>query len=190
MWQVNTFCHGDGRVFSSVQFSSLSHIWLFATPWTTARQASLSITNSQSSLKFMSIDSVMPSNHLILCQPFSSCLQSFPASGSFPVSQFFTSCGQSIGASTSATVLPMNTQDWFPLGWTGWIFLQSKGPPRVFSDTTVQKHQLFSTQFLYSSTLTSIYIHSYIGKTIALISWTFARKVVSLLFNKSYLGWS
>ena len=77
---------------------------------------------------------------------FSSCLQSFPASGSFPVSQFFTSGGQCIGASASASVLPMNIQDWFPLGWTGWISLQSKGLSRVFSNSTVQKHQFFSTQ--------------------------------------------
>ena len=78
--------------------------------------------------------------------PFSSCLQSFPASGSFPMSQLFTSGGQSIGVSAPASVLPMNIQDWFPLGWTGWISLQSKGLSRVFSNTTVQKHQFFSTQ--------------------------------------------
>ena len=77
--------------------------------------------------------------------PFPSCLQSFPASGSFPVSQFFTSGGQSIGVSASASVLPMNSQDWFPFRWTGWISLQSKGLSRVFSNTTVQKHQFFST---------------------------------------------
>ena len=71
--------------------------------------------------------------------PFSSCLQSFPASGSFPMSPFFTSGGQSIGVSDSASVLPKNTQDWFPLGWTGWVSLQSKGLSRVFSNTTVQK---------------------------------------------------
>ena len=76
---------------------------------------------------------------------FSSCIQSFPASGSFPVSQFFTSGGQSIGVSASASVLPMNIQDWFPLGLTGWISLQSKGLSRVFSNTTVQKHQFFGT---------------------------------------------
>ena len=73
--------------------------------------------------------------------PFSSCLQSFPASGSSPMSQFFTSAGQSTGVSASASVLPMNMQDWFPLGWTGLIFLQSRGLSRVFSNTTVQKHQ-------------------------------------------------
>ena len=78
--------------------------------------------------------------------PFSSCLQSSSASGSFLMSQLFTSGGQSIGASTSASVLPMNIQDWFPLGWTGWISLQSKGLSRVFSNTTIQKHQLFGAQ--------------------------------------------
>ena len=78
--------------------------------------------------------------------PFSSCLQSFPASGSFQMSQLFTSGGQSIGLSASTSVLPMNTQDWSSLGWTGWISLQSKGLSRVFSNTTVQKHQFFSTQ--------------------------------------------
>ena len=78
--------------------------------------------------------------------PFSSCLQSFPISGSFPVSQFFASGGQSIRVSASASVLPMNIQDWFPLGWTGWISLQSKGLSRVFSNITVQKHHLFFAQ--------------------------------------------
>ena len=76
--------------------------------------------------------------------PFSSCLQSFPVSGSFPVSQFFTSDGQSVRVSASTSVLPMNIQDWFPLGWTGWISLQSKGLSRVFSITTAQKHKFFS----------------------------------------------
>ena len=78
--------------------------------------------------------------------PFSSCLQSFPASGSFQMSQFFARGGQSIGVSTSASDLPMNIQDWFPFGWTGWISLQSKRLSRVFSNTTVQKHQFFGTQ--------------------------------------------
>ena len=79
--------------------------------------------------------------------PFSSCPQSFPASGSFQMSQLFASGGQSIGVSASASVLPMNTQDWSPLGWTGWISWQSKGLSRVFSNTTVQKHQFFGAQF-------------------------------------------
>ena len=91
--------------------------------------------------------------------PFSSCPQSLPASGSFPVNQLFTWGGQSIGVSASASVLPMNTQDWSPLGWTGWTSLQSKGLPRVFSNTTVQKHQFFSTQLSSRPTLTSIHDH-------------------------------
>ena len=88
--------------------------------------------------------------------PFSSCLQSSPASGPFPMSQFFASGSQSIGASASASVLPMNIQDWSPLGWTGWISLQSKGLSRAFSNTTVQKNRFFGTQ-LYTPTLTSIH---------------------------------
>ena len=91
--------------------------------------------------------------------PFSSCLQSFPASGSFQMSQLFASGGQRIRLSASTSVLPMNTQDWAPLGWTGWISLQSKGLSRVFSNTTVQKHQFFGTQLSYSPTLTSIHDH-------------------------------
>ena len=89
--------------------------------------------------------------------PFSSCPQSFPASGSFPVSQLFASGGQSIGDSASASVLPVNTQDWSPSGWTGWVSLQSKGLSRVFSNTTVQKHQFFSAQL---SSQSNSHIHT------------------------------
>ena len=134
--------------FSSIQ--SLSRVWLFASPWTAARHASLSITNCQSLPKLMSIESVMPSNHSSSVVPFSSCLQSFPASGSFQMSQF-TSGGQSIGVSVSTSILPMNTQDWSLLGWTGWISLQSKELSRVFSNTTDQKYQFFGTQQLEKS---------------------------------------
>ena len=142
--------------FSSVQ--SLSCGRLFVTPWITAHQASLSITNSWSSLRLMSIESGMPSSHLILCRPFSYCPQSLPASGSFPMSQFFTCGGQSIGVSASTSVLPMNTQDWSPLGWTGWTSLQSKGLSRVFSNTTVQKHQFFGAQL---SSQSNSHIHTW-----------------------------
>ena len=131
------------RMFSSVQ--SLSCVWLFATPWITARQASLSITISQSSLRFTSIESVMPSNYRILCHPLL-LSQFFPASGAFQINQFFELGGQSIGVSASASVLPMNIQDWFPLGWTAWISFLSKGLSRVSFNTTVQKHQFFSAQ--------------------------------------------
>ena len=102
-------------LFSSVQL--LSHVWLFVTPWTAACQASLSITNSWSLPKLMSVESVMPSNHLILCPPLLLLPSIFPfqASGSFPMSQLFVSGGQSIGVSASSSVLPMNTQDWYCL---------------------------------------------------------------------------
>ena len=130
--------------FSSVQ--SLSRVQLFVTPWPAARQASLCITNSWSLLKLTSIESLMPSNHLILCHPLVLCPQSFLASGSFPMSWLFTWGGQSIGVSASASVLPMNIYNWFPLGWTGWISLQSKGLSNLFSNTTVQKHQFFGAQ--------------------------------------------
>ena len=111
--------------------------------------------------------------------PFSSCPQSLPASGSFPMSQLFAWGGQNVGVSASTSVLPMNTQDW-SLGWTGWIFVQSKGLSRVFSNTTVQKHQSFSIQLSSSSNS-----HPYMtpGKTIALTRQTFVDKVMSLLLN-------
>ena len=129
---------------SSVQ--SLRHVWLFATPWIAARQASLSITNSRSPLKLISIESVMPSSYLILCHPLL-LLPPIP-----PIIRVFSSESAlrmrwpkywSVSFSIS---LHMNTQDWSPLGWTGWIPLQSKGLSRVFSNTTVQKHQLFGAQ--------------------------------------------
>ena len=135
---------------------SLSHVRLFATLWTAARQVTPSITNSRSQLKLMSSRWYHPTISSTVV-PFSSCLQSFPASGSFPMSQFFASGGQSTGISASASVFPMNIQDWFPLGLTGWISLQSKGLSRVFSNTTVQKHQFFSAQHFYTSILSSIH---------------------------------
>ena len=127
-----------------------------ATPWTAACQASLSITNSWSPPKLMSTESVMPSSHLILCRPLSSCPQSFPASWSFQMSQLSASGGQSIGVSASTSVLPLNIQDWSPLGWTGWISLQSKGLSTVLN-TTVQNHQFFSTQL---SSQSNSHIHT------------------------------
>ena len=148
----------------------------FCGPRVCSMPAYLSITNSQSLLKLMSIESVMPSNHLILCHPLLLCLQSFPASGSFPVNQFFASGGQSIGISASASVLPMNIQYWFPLGWTGWISLQFKGLSRVFSNTIVQKHQFFGAQLsLYILQLSHPYMTT--RKTIALTRWTFVGEV-------------
>ena len=111
--------------FSSIQ--SLSRVWLFATLWTVAHQASLSITNSWRLLKLMSIESVMPSNHIIFCRPILLLPSVFPSIRVLSKSQFFALGGQSTGVSASASVLPMNIQDWFPLGWTGWLSLQFKG---------------------------------------------------------------
>ena len=132
-------------VFFQREFSELKGNRLFATPWTAAHQASLSIANSQSSLKLMSIELVMPSNHLILCCPLLLPPYIFSSIRVFS-SQFFTSGGQSIGVSASASVLPKNIQTWFPLGLTGWISLQSRGLSRVLSNTTVQKHQFVGAQ--------------------------------------------
>ena len=146
---------------SSVQFSSvqsLRHVWLFVTPWIAARQASLSITNSWSSLRLTSIESVMPSSHLILCRPLLLLPQSFPASESFPMSQLYAWGGQSTGVSASASFPPKNSQDWSPSEWTGWIFLQSKGLSRVFSNTTVQKHHFFGAQ---PSSQSNSHIHTW-----------------------------
>ena len=135
-------CHYLSKMFvAAVQ--PLTRVRLFATPWTAARQASLPFTISWSSLKLVSIVSVMPSNHLILCH---SLLLSSTASGSFPMSRLFASAGQSIGASASASVLPVNIQGWFPLGLTTLISLLSKGLSGVFSSTTVWKHRFFGTQ--------------------------------------------
>ena len=146
----------DVSKFNSVQ--SLSRVRLFVTPWITAHQASLSITNSQSSPKLMCSWWHHPaiSSSVI---PFSSCPQSLPASDSFPMSQLFAWGGQSIGVSALASVLPMNTKDWSPLGWNGWISLQFKGLSRVFSNTTVQKHQFFGTQL---SSQSNSHIHTWL----------------------------
>ena len=128
----------------SVQFSSVARSCPTLWPHCTAAcQASLSITNSQSLPKLVSIESLMPSNHLILCRPLLLLPSIFPNT----MSQLFASGGQNVGVSAStSSVHPMNTQNWFPLGWTGWISLQSKGLSRVFSNTTVQKHQFFCAQ--------------------------------------------
>ena len=154
--QWSEFLVGDVALSLPVQFSSvhsLSHVRLFATPWIAARQASLSITNSRSSLSQWCHPTISSS-----VVPFSSCPQSLPASESFPMSQLFAWGGQSIGVSALASLLPMNTQDWSPLGWTGWISLQSKGLSRVFSNTTVQKHQFFSAQH---SSQSNSHIHTW-----------------------------
>ena len=139
--------------FSSVQ--SLSCVWLFATPWTAAHQASLSITNSRLYPNSCPLSRWCHPTISSSVIPFSSCLQSFRASEPFPMNQIFTSGGQSIGVLASTSVLQWTPRisfrkDWSPLGWTGWISLQSKGLSRVFS-TTVQKHQFFGTQLFSQS---------------------------------------
>ena len=138
--------------FSSVQL--LRCVWLFVTPWITACQASLSITNSGGLLKLMSIESVMHPTISSSIVPFSSCPQFLPASGSFPMSQLFAWGGQSIGVSASASVLPMYTQD-----GVGWISLQSTRLSRVFSNTTVQRHQFFGAQL---SSQSNSHIHTWL----------------------------
>ena len=151
------------------------------TSQTAAHQASLSFTISRSLFKRMSIESTMPSNYLILCRPLLLPSILFPASGLFLMSQLFASGGQSIGASASAWVLPVNIQGWFPLGLTGLISLLSKRLSRVFSSTIVRKHQFFSTQLFLWSNYHIPYMTT--GKTTSLPIRTFVSKVMSLLFN-------
>ena len=151
---VNVFWELYYFQFSSVQ--SLSRIQLFATPWTAAYQASLSITKSQSLLKFKSIELVIPSKQLIFCHPLLLLPSIFPSTRVFS-NESVTSGGQSIGL--SASVLPMNIQDWFTLGLTGLISLLSKGLSRVFSNTTVQRHQFFGTQL---SLWSNFHIHTWL----------------------------
>ena len=161
-----------------VVVQSLSHVQHFLTPWTSAHQASLSPGACSNSCLLSWWCHLTISSSVV---PFSSHVHSFPASGSFPRSQFFAPGGQSIGVSTSASVLPKNIQDWFPLGWTGWISLQSKGLSRVFSNTTVQKHQFFGTQpSLQSNTHISTWL---LGKKHSFDYMDFVSKVMSLIFN-------
>ena len=143
----------------SVQFSSVAQSCpIFVTPWTAARQASLSITNSRSPPKLMSIEMMMPSSHLILC-PLLLLLPPIPPSiRVFSNESTLRMRWPKFGVSASASVLPMNTQDWSPLGWTGWISLQSKGLSRVFANTTLQKHQFFGAQ---TSSQSNSHIHTW-----------------------------
>ena len=144
--------------FSSIQ--SFSRVWLFETPWTATQQASLSMTNSWSLLKLMNTESVLPSNHLILCCPLLLLPSIFPSIRVFSNESVLCIGGQSIGVWASTSVLPMNIQDWFPLGWIGWILRRSA---------------FFIVQLSHPYTTPE--------KTIALTRWTFVGKVMSLLFN-------
>ena len=129
---------------SSVQ--ALSRVWLSTTPWTAARQASLSTTNPQSLPKLMSIQSVMPSNHLILCRPLLLPPSIFPSITVFPNESVLHIRWPKYWSLSLSLVLPMHTQDWSPSGWMVWISLQSKRLSRVFSNTIVQNHEFFSAQ--------------------------------------------
>ena len=151
------------------------------TPWTTAHQASLSFTISWSLLKLMPIESMMLSNHLILYCPLLLLPSIFPSIRVFSSESLFTSGGHSIGVSASASVLPINIQDWFLLGLTSLISLQSKGLSRVFSSNIIRKHRFFGTPpSLWSHSHTCTWL---LEKTIALTMWTCVGKVMSLLFN-------
>ena len=142
-------------------------------------QASLSITSSWSLLKLMPIESVMPSNHLILCRPFSSCFQSFPASESFQMSQLFASGGQSIGVSASASVLPMNIQVSFRMNWFDLLAVQ--GTLKSLLHHHISKASILQCSAFFTVQLSHPYMTT--EKTIALTRWTFVDKVMSLLFN-------
>ena len=143
--------------FSSVQ--SLSRVLRFVTPWITAHQASMSITNSRSTLKLTSIESAMPSSQLILCRPLLLLPLIPPSIRVFPNESNFGIRWPKYWSFSFSTVLPMNTQDWSPLGWTGWISLQSKGLLRVFSNTRLQKHQFFGAQL---SSQSNSHIHTWL----------------------------
>ena len=154
-WPCGHICCTDSKIRGTyslalkgfvVAIQLPSHVWLFVTPWTATQQAPLTFTISGVCSNSLSIESETLSNHFILYHTLSFSLHSFPASWSFLKSWLFTSCGQSIGATASASVLPMNIQGWFPLGLAGLISLLCKGPSRVFSGTTIQKLQFFNTQ--------------------------------------------
>ena len=150
-------------------FQSLSLLWLFVNPWTAAHQASLSISNTLRLLKLMSIQLVMPPNHFILCLPLL-VPSIFLASGSCPMSQFFTSGGQSIGISTSASVLPMNIQEWLPLELTCLISLQSMGALKSLLQLHSSKVSVLRCSAIFMVQLSYLYMTG--GKTIALTRWT------------------
>ena len=146
------------RKVISLTVQSLSCVWLWGIPWTSACQASLSITNSRSYLKLMTVESVMPSNDLILCHPLLLPTSIFPSIRVFSNESVLWIRWPKYSASTSASVFPVNIQDWSPWGWTGWVSLQSKGLSRVFSNTTVQKHQFFGAQ---PSSQSNSHIHTW-----------------------------
>ena len=163
--------------FSSVQ--SLSHVQLFATPWTAAHQASLCITISQSLLILMSIKSVMPSNHLTLCCPLLLPSSIFPSIRVFSNESVLLISGQSIGVSASATFLPVDIQDWFPLGWTGWISFAVQGTLKSLLQHHRSKASILPRSAFFIVQLSHPYMTT--GKTTALTRQNFVGKVMSLL---------
>ena len=174
MW-VWSLCREDPL---EEKMATHSSIFAWRIPWTAARQASLSITNSRSLLKLMSIESVMPSKHLILCHPLLLPCSIFPSIRVFSNESVLPSGSESTGV--SASVPPVNTQDWSPLGWTGWIYLQSKTLKSL-----LQQHSSKASILQHSALFIVQLPHPYMttGKTMALIRWTFVGKVTSLLFN-------
>ena len=182
-WLTNTYNQKikETKIINSSQFSESS------VQFTSVIQSSPTLCNSMNrSTPGFPVHHQLPESNQTHVRrvddaivPFSSCPQSFLASASFSMSQLFTSGGQSVGVSASTSVLPMNTQDWSPLGWTGWISLQSKRLSQVFSKTTVQKHQLFGAQL---SLWYNCHIHTWPLKK-PVTRWTFVGKVMSLLFN-------
>ena len=183
-WNNNfIICKCD--IFSSVQFSCSVVSYSLQPHGLQHTRPSCPVPTSAVYNKLMSFESVMPSNHLILCRSLLLPHSILPASGSFQMSQILKSGSQNMGVSASASVLPMNLQDWFPLGWTGWISLQSKRLSRVFSNTS-SKASILWPSALFIVQLSHPYMTT--GKTIALTRWTFVGKV-SLCFLICCLGW-
>ena len=179
--------HVECIIFCNINNTSVQFIWVdqscptLCDPMNHSSQASLSITNSQSSLRLTSIQSVMPCSHLILCRPLLLPPPTLPASESFPMSQLFAWGGRSTGVSSSASFPPKKSQGWSPSEWTGWISLQSKGLSRVFSNTTIQKASILWHTAFFIVQLSYPYMTT--GKTIALTRWIFVGQIMCLLLN-------
>ena len=163
------------------KWKALSRVWLFGTPWPAGRWASVSITNSRGLLKLMSIESVMPSNHLIFCRPLLLLPSIFPSIRVFSSESFFASGGQSIGVSASTSVLPMKTQDWSPLGLDWLDHLAVQGTLKSLLQHHSSKASILQCSAFFIVQLSHPYMTT--GKTIALTRWNFVGKVMSLLFN-------
>ena len=169
-------------VFTSIQFSSVIQSCPTLSNRMNRSMPGLPVHHQLLDLpKLICIELVMPSSHLILCRPLLLLPPSLPASGSFPMNWLFAWGGQSIGVSASASILPMNTQDWSPLGWTGWISLQSKGLSRVFFQHHTSKASILQRSAFFTIQLSHLYTTT--GKTTGSTRQTFVGKVMSLIFN-------